>query len=101
MNPTTFSALAEPHRLHIVELLRDKPRPVGELVDRLHINQPQVSKHLRVLADAGIVEAKPLAQKRFYELQPKPFEELEHWISSYRKIWNERFDRLDKVLKNE
>ena len=99
MNPTTFSALAEPHRLHIVELLSKKSRPVNELVDRLHINQPQVSKHLRVLADAGIVEVKPFAQQRFYKLQPRPFKELDHWLKKHRRLWEERFDRLDEVLK--
>lgn len=101
MNPTTFSALAEPNRFHIVELLRDKSCPVGEIVDKLHLNQPQVSKHLRVLADAGIVEVKPFAQQRIYELQPKPFKELDTWLHSYSRLWEERFDRLDEILKTE
>ncbi len=99
MNPTTFSALAEPHRLEIVELLRDGPRPVNELVDRLRLNQPQVSKHLRVLADAGLVEVKPLAQKRIYALQPKPFLELEVWLKKMKHLWSGRFDKLDEVLR--
>lgn len=101
MNPTTFSALAEPHRLHIVELLSYKSRPVNELVDKLHINQPQVSKHLRVLADAGIVEVKPFAQQRFYTLQPQPFKDMDNWLKKFRRLWEERFDRLDAVLKEE
>ncbi len=87
MNPITFSALAEPHRLHIVELLRNGPRPVNDIVDRLHLNQPQVSKHLKVLADAGIVEVKRHAQQRIYELQQKPFKELDIWINKYRSLW--------------
>lgn len=99
MNPNTLSALAEPNRLHIVELLRYGPRPVNEIVNKLHLNQPQVSKHLRVLADAGIVEVKPLAQQRFYKLQPQPFKELDTWLKKYRRLWEERFDRLDKVLE--
>lgn len=101
MNPTTFNALSEPNRFHIVELLRDKPRAVGEIVDRLHLHQPQVSKHLKVLADAGIVEVKPFAQQRIYELQPKPFKELDTWIHSYHKLWEDRFVALDKVLAVE
>jgi DNA-binding transcriptional ArsR family regulator len=95
MNPTTFSALAEPHRLQIVELLRDGPQPVGEIVKRLHLKQPQVSKHLRVLADAGLVEVHPFAQQRIYKLQPKPLKELDRWLQSYRQLWEEPFDRLD------
>lgn len=101
MNPTTFSALAEPNRLHIVELLHDGPRPVGEIVDRLHLHQPQVSKHLRVLADAGLVEVKPLAQQRIYQLRLQPFKEIDHWLEKYRSLWNERFDRLDTLLAIE
>jgi DNA-binding transcriptional ArsR family regulator len=101
MNPTTFSALADPNRLHIVELLRDRPRPVGEIVDRLHLNQPQVSKHLKVLSDAGLVAVHPQANQRIYELSPKRFKELETWLEKYRNLWNERFDRLDTLLAEE
>src|SRR6266404_775269 len=101
MNPITFSALAEPNRFQIVELLRDKPRGVGELVDTLHIRQPQVSKHLKVLADAGIVEVRPQANQRIYELSPKKFQEIDAWLEKYRKLWNKRFDALEKVLRRE
>jgi DNA-binding transcriptional ArsR family regulator len=101
MNPVTFSALAEPNRLHIVELLHDKPRPVGELADRLHIRQPQVSKHLKILADAGIVEVRPLANQRIYELSPKKFQEIDTWLKKYRKLWEDQFDALEKVLEKE
>ena len=101
MNPVTFSALAEPNRFHIVELLRDKPRGVGELVDTLHIRQPQVSKHLKVLADAGIVEVHPQANQRIYELSPKRFQEIDAWLEKYRKLWEARFDRLDASLQKE
>lgn len=99
MNPTMFGTLAEPNRLHIVELLRNGPRPVNEIVDRLHLNQPQVSKHLKVLADAGIVDVEPMAQQRFYKLRPQPFQELDVWLEQYRSLWNARFDRLEKLLK--
>lgn len=94
-----FGALAEPHRLHIVELLHTGPQPVGEIVTRLQINQPQVSKHLRVLTNAGIVKMHPVANQRIYKLHPKPFKELDNWLKKYRSMWNQRFDRLDKVLK--
>lgn len=101
MNPTTFSALAEPNRFQIVELLREGPRPVNEIVNRLHLNQPQVSKHLRVLADAGIVDMRPVAQQRIYALQPQTFKDLEIWIHKFRQLWEERFERLDTLLEKE
>lgn len=94
----TLTALAEPHRLEIVELLRDGPRPVGEIVDRLGLHQPQVSKHLRVLSDAGLVEVHAAAQRRIYKLRPQPLHELDRWLDSYRQLWDERFDRLDDLL---
>ena|SRR5579872_376 len=101
MNTVTFQALAEPNRFQIVELLRDKPRPVGELADTLHIRQPQVSKHLKVLADAGIVDVRPQANQRIYELSPKKFQEIDAWLDKYRSLWNQRFDALEKVLQRE
>ena len=99
MNTATLSALAEPNRLHIVELLRDGPRPVGEIADRLHLHQPQVSKHLRVLSDAGIVGVHPVANRRIYMLRPQPLQELDTWLDSFRKMWEERFDRLEDYLQ--
>jgi DNA-binding transcriptional ArsR family regulator len=94
----TFSALAEPNRFQIVELLHQKPRPVGEIADSLKIHQPQASKHLRVLSKAGLVKVFPNAQQRIYALQPKPFKELDSWLESYRELWEERFDKLDEYL---
>lgn len=101
MNPMTFSALSEPNRFHIVELLRDKPRAVGEIADTLHIRQPQASKHLKVLADAGIVLVHPQANQRIYALSPEKFKELDEWLNQYRTLWEERFDRLDAFLLQE
>lgn len=98
MNLTSFTALAEPNRLHIVELLRNGPRPVNEIVERLRLNQPQVSKHLHILADAGIVDVTPIANQRVYELRPQPFKELDSWLEKYRHMWNARFERLDEIL---
>ncbi|BBH24097.1 transcriptional regulator [Paenibacillus baekrokdamisoli] len=95
---TTLNALAEPNRLHIVELLRDGPLTVGEIAERLGLHQPQVSKHLRVLSDSGLVEVHPSANRRIYKLQSQPFIELDSWLESFRRVWDERFDRLDEYL---
>lgn len=99
MDTTTFSALAEPNRLDIVELLRDGPLTVGEITDRLELNQPQASKHLRVLHDAGLVEVNPVANRRIYRLRPEPLLELDSWLESFRRLWEERYDRLDEYLR--
>ncbi len=99
MSVTTFSALAEPNRLDIIELLRDGPLPVGEIAERLELNQPQTSKHLRILSDAGLVEVQPVANKRIYKLQPQPFQEIDTWLESYRRIWEQKFDNLDAYLR--
>jgi DNA-binding transcriptional ArsR family regulator len=95
----TLRALAEPSRLQIVELLREGPRPVGHMVKRLSLRQPQVSKHLRVLSDAGLVEVRVDAQRRIYELRPAPLRELKLWIERYRSIWEANYQRLDAVLE--
>lgn len=94
----TFAALAEPNRLRIVELLRSGARPVGEIGEKLHLQQPQVSKHLRVLKEAGLVDVEVRAQHRYYELRPEPLRELEAWLERFRAITNERLDRLDDYL---
>jgi DNA-binding transcriptional ArsR family regulator len=99
MDTTTFSALAEPNRLDIVELLRDGPLTVGEITERLELNQPQASKHLRVLHDAGLVEVNPVANRRIYRLRPEPLLELDSWLESFRRLWEERYDRLDEYLR--
>src|SRR5688572_33481345 len=82
----TFTALAEPNRLRIVELLRSGPRPVGAIGDALRLNQPQVSKHLRVLKEARLVDVQPRAQQRLYALSPGPLRELNEWLERYRRI---------------
>jgi len=94
-----LAALAEPNRLLIVELLGKGPRPVGEIAGQLHLNQPQVSKHLRVLSDAGLVEVRPIAQQRIYNLRPEAFRDLDNWLESYRRLWDERHDRLNEYLQ--
>src|SRR5216684_9307198 len=95
----TLRALAEPHRLHIVEFLRDGPRPFGHMVRRLRLRQPQVSKHLRVLSEAGLVDVRVDAQRRIYALRPAPLQELEAWLESYRRLWADNFQRLDALLE--
>ena len=99
MQTSFLSVLAEPNRLRIVELLRDGPRPVGEIAGKLRIRQPQVSKHLKVLSAAGLVQVRPLAQQRIYHLQPKPFKELDSWVETFRCIWDTRLDTLDEYLQ--
>ena len=94
----TLRALAEPHRFQIVELLRDGPRPGGDLVLRLRLRQPQVSQHLRVLSAAGLVDIRVDAQRRIYALRPAPLQELEAWLESYRRLWEGNFQRLDVLL---
>ncbi len=83
----TLSALAEPKRIQIIDLLRERPRPVGEIAEQLGLGQPQVSKHLRVLNEAGLVEARPAAQRRVYRLNAKPLMELDSWLGRYRGAW--------------
>lgn len=96
---SSLNAIAEPRRFEIVECLKGGPLSVGEIVDRLKLGQPQVSKHLRILSDAGIVEKLPKAQLRIYSLRPQPFEELGAWVTSFRGLWNEKLDTLDSLLK--
>src|SRR5919198_39879 len=86
--PAALQVLGEPRRLAILDLLRDGERPVGELVDRLDLSQPAVSKHLRVLKDAGLVEARADAQRRLYRIRPQPLAELDDWLASYRQLWS-------------
>src|SRR5258708_39471733 len=95
----TCRALAEPSRFQIVEFLHGGPRPVGDLVHHLHLCQPQVSKHLRVLSEAGLVDVRVDAQRRIYTLRPAPLQELEGWLDRYRRLWEENFQRLDSVLE--
>jgi len=98
MDPQTFSALAEPNRLDIVDLLLEGPLPVGEIAKKLELNQPQTSKHLRVLCEAGLVDVQAIANRRIYSLRPEPLQELDKWLESYRQLWEARMDRLDDYL---
>ncbi len=95
---TAFEVLAEPHRRQILDLLRDRERPVGELVKALTVSQPAVSKHLRVLRDIGLVEARVAAQQRLYRLRPQPLQEIDDWIAPYRAMWTSSLDALGRHL---
>lgn len=95
---TVFEVLAEPHRRQVLDLLRERERPVGELVQELAISQPAVSRHLRVLREAGFVEAEVDAQRRIYRLRGEPLRELDRWLAPYREIWSESLDRLARHL---
>ena len=100
MNTAILSALAEPNRLGIVELLAREPLTVGEIATRLQIRQPQASKHLRVLTDAGVVEVEAVANRRICRLRPEPFRELDDWLGTYRTLWQDRLDNLDAYLQH-
>lgn len=95
---STYEALADPTRRRILDLLRERPRLVGELVDALKITQPGVSKHLRVLREVGLVRVRQDAQRRWYELSIEPLAEVDGWLASYRHLIAERYERLDEIL---
>src|SRR3954465_9526234 len=104
---STFEVLAEPTRRRILDLLRNGERSVGELVDRLTLSQPGVSKHLRVLRDAGLVQVRIEAQRRWYGLRPQPrwsgrrpepLTEIDAWLEPYRRLWAQHLDALEQHL---
>ncbi|MFC0628981.1 ArsR/SmtB family transcription factor [Kribbella deserti] len=95
---TTFEVLAEPRRREILDLLRAGERPVGDLVDHLGLSQPAVSKHLKILRDAGLVEVRQDAQRRWYRLRPEPLTEIDAWLEPYRDLWHGRLDALERHL---
>jgi DNA-binding transcriptional ArsR family regulator len=96
---TPYEALADPTRRRILDLLRERPRLVGELVALLGITQPGVSKQLRVLREAGLVRVRQDAQRHWYELRPEPLMEVDAWLESYRALWAARLDRLDDYVQ--
>ncbi len=96
---TIYEVLVDPTRRRILDLLRERPHLVGELVEILHMSQPGVSKHLRVLREAGFVTVRQDAQRHWYEIRPEPLAEIHTWLESYRHLWEARFDRLDDYLK--
>src|SRR4051794_36010637 len=93
-----FEVLAEPNRRRILDLLRTTERPVNDLVSELSISQPAVSKHLRVLRDAGLVDVRTDAQRRLYRVRTEPLRSIDEWLEPYRQLWNERLDDLERHL---
>jgi DNA-binding transcriptional ArsR family regulator len=98
MSNAALRALGEPHRVEILDLLRDGEQPVGHLVEWLQLSQPAVSKHLRVLKEAGLVEARADRQRRLYRVRPEPLAELDDWLEPYRRLWEKRLDDLEDHL---
>jgi DNA-binding transcriptional ArsR family regulator len=94
----TFELVAEPTRRQILDLLRDRECSVGELVGSLSLSQPGVSKHLRLLREAGLVSVRHDAQRRWYGLRPEPLHEIDDWIAPYRQFWSARLDALERHL---
>ena len=94
-----FNAVAEPRRRQILDVLARGERPVNDLVRRLRVAQPQVSKHLRVLREVGLVTVRDEGRQRLYRLNGAPLKPIHDWVKSYERAWNERFDALDDVLE--
>ena len=93
-----FDVVAEPHRRRILDLLAAGERPVGDLVGELELSQPAVSKHLRILRDAGLVEVRGEAQRRLYSVRPEPLRAIDEWLMPYRAMWAARLDDLERHL---
>jgi DNA-binding transcriptional ArsR family regulator len=89
-----FDVVAEPHRRRILDLLSEAERPVGELVAQLELSQPAVSKHLRILREAGLVEVRGDAQRRLYSVRPEPLRAIDEWLTPYRRMWAASLDDL-------
>ena len=96
-----FEVLAEPNRRRILDTLRDGERPVGELVERLELSQPAVSKHLKVLREAGLVDVRRDAQRRLYRLRPEPLAEVAAWLEPYRRFWVDHLDAIEQALDRD
>lgn len=93
--------LADPSRFQIVEALRGGERAVNDIVERVGIHQSGVSRHLRILSEAGFVQVRPEGAKRLYSLRPEPFQELEAWLQGYRELWEARLDRFAAALQRK
>lgn len=99
MQLDTFQTLADPTRRRVVDALRRGERQVNDLVDEVGIDQSGVSRHLRILHEAGFVAMRPEGQRRLYSLKPEPFRELDVWLAKYRGLWEARLDRFGAVLE--
>jgi DNA-binding transcriptional ArsR family regulator len=101
MKEAAWSALVDPNRRAILEMLRQRPRAVGELADELGFSQPMTSKHLRVLRESGLVSVRVDAQRRIYAIDTRGMAELDAWLAPYRRLWNDRLDALGRHLDHE
>jgi DNA-binding transcriptional ArsR family regulator len=99
LSVTAYSALAEPSRRRILDLLRGGERSVNDLVVRIELSQPGVSKHLKVLREAGLVEVRPEGRQRWYRLRAQPLAEVDRWLEPYRAHWSGRLDALERHLE--
>lgn len=99
MQIDAFQVLADPTRRRIVETLRHGEQQVGDVVEKAGVHQSGVSRHLRILHEAGFVSVRPDGQRRLYSLRPEPFRELEAWLANYRQLWEARLDRFGAVLE--
>ena len=95
-----FNAIAESRRREILDVLIAGEKPVGGIVDELSMSQPQVSKHLRVLSEVGLVRCRPEGRRRLYRLEPARLRPFHDWLAKYEQAWNERMDRMDDYLKD-
>src|SRR6516164_5789907 len=98
-NLSTLQALADPTRLRIIEAMKSGECAVGQIVERVDIRQSGVSRHLRILTEAGIVQMRPDGQKRLYSLRKEAFDQLEAWVAGYRRHWDARLDRFGAALE--
>ena len=94
-----FNAVAEPRRRQILDLLIEGERPVNDLVERMRLGQPQVSKHLKVLREVGLVDVRDEGRRRFYRLDPRPLRSIHDWLKGYERMWDDRFDAMDVVIE--
>jgi DNA-binding transcriptional ArsR family regulator len=101
VDDTLWTALVDPRRRAVLDALARGEQSVGELVERLGMTQPQASKHLRVLREAGLVRVEQRAQRRIYSVDPRPMVELDRWLAPYRELWNASLDRLGRHLEND
>ena len=96
-----YSIIAEPNRRILLDTLLQGEQPVGTLVETLGMSQPVVSKHLRIMREAGVVEVEPRGQQRLYKINPAPLRNLAEWLSPYQRFWQERFDALENHLDSK
>jgi DNA-binding transcriptional ArsR family regulator len=101
MHVDLFQTLSDPTRRRIVDALRGGEQAVNDIVERMHIHQSGVSRHLRILSDAGFVRVRPDGPRRLYSLRPEPFRELDTWLDSYRSLWEARLDKLGQALERK